>query len=292
MPFGSSSPIALNGALFQTGLRQYGLQVQVAAPTTAILPNGDFSLIRPGSGEIVYVKATGFSGATITTAGPVAGGRDRAAAFPNNSMVHFYNISDGVTVSAIASLSPPYPLVTSLVNRSIGTMLLGPVLPTGYLFWNYAGMVPMNGANLYPGRYDNDWYHFEPTPVNVLNSAAVNVNPILANLLGLLAGTTDPASAAISLLYNLRATLTTNALGVASSDLTFDEGLFEVGTTFTLPVEVNAVLSSVSKSTQITASRPVAPSFAWVNDVNPANIALRNFLLDVAAFKPAFSMKS
>lgn len=58
-----------------------------------------------------------------TLSGPIAGGRDQSAAFPNPSWVNLYYIWNGITFSGVASLN---------TNAS------GPTLPTGYTHWAYA----------------------------------------------------------------------------------------------------------------------------------------------------------
>lgn len=69
----------------------------------------------------------------IGTAGPVAGGRDQAAAFANGSDVHVYFIYNPTTdtVALTASLSAS-----------------APTLPAGYTYWAYATSVQLSGANI------------------------------------------------------------------------------------------------------------------------------------------------
>lgn len=57
------------------------------------------------------------------SAGPVAGGRDQAGAFPNPSSVYCYYIWNGTTISIIGSLANPQT---------------GPTLPSGYTHWAFA----------------------------------------------------------------------------------------------------------------------------------------------------------
>ena len=71
----------------------------------------------------------------ISVAGPAAGGRDRASAFPNGSTLHFYFIgTDAGGVSRTVSLKAP----------SEG----GPTLPSGYTRWAYVASIVMRSGNL------------------------------------------------------------------------------------------------------------------------------------------------
>lgn len=299
MPFGSASPIAPNGALFAAGFRTASLLAEAANPNRGLPSSfGAVSMIRPGSGEIIYFNnPTVNNGADITVAGPVANGRDQVAAFPNNSLVHFYSISTGGStfIDTIASLTPPFATPgfgVQQVNRNISTLLLGPTLPDGYLYWAYVGCIPMNGAALHFGQYEKNWFHFQ-TPQNLVNSAAVNAN------FGLLTGLRNYGTEAIKL--NMRASLTTNGLGAASSDLQFvNQAGFSVGSgsTFIMPVSVPVATGTIEDSAQVdcpfhgfAAMGGNDFSFNWINDVNPANIAARNFTADIAAFRCGFSLK-
>jgi len=68
----------------------------------------------------------------VSTAGPVANGRDQAGAFSASSWIHFYWIWNGTTLATVSStVAPP----------------TGPTLPTGYTHWSYVGAVRFNASS-------------------------------------------------------------------------------------------------------------------------------------------------
>lgn len=67
----------------------------------------------------------------VSVTGPAINARDQAGAFSSSSWVHFYWIWNGSTLAGIASaFAPP----------------TGPVFPTGYTHWGYAGAVRYNAT--------------------------------------------------------------------------------------------------------------------------------------------------
>lgn len=295
MPFGSSSPVAVNGATYIAGFTNGGILVNSAAfaPTFALVSQlAVVSYIRPGTGEIIYARGAGGNGADIATAGPIVNGRDQAAAFANNSLVHIYRITDGVNIAnCIASLSPPFagPPVPAEVTRNMSTILLGPTLPAGYTHWNYAGCVLMNGANLFDGQSDNDYFMFK-TPQNILNTAAVGpTNFALPTAAGSNYGIE-------SVRLNMKASLLTNVGGGASSDARITS-IVQAATNYTMPIVVSAALTTENDSIQFAANVHSFPAMGnqfaatWINDVNAGNINTRNITVDVAAYRCAFAQK-
>jgi hypothetical protein len=92
----------------------------------------DVVVLRNASNQIVVRHGpTGTVSNRISLAGPVAGGRDQAAAFAASSWVHFYFIWDGTTLASVSSASPPPT---------------GPTLPSGYTHWAYATSVFLDSA--------------------------------------------------------------------------------------------------------------------------------------------------
>jgi len=103
----------------------------------AAAPNSKFSITtvsttyRNAQGGTKTVK----SGTTLTgdigVAGPAINGRDQAAPFGASTKVNLYKIYDGTTEAMIASLAAPS---------------VGPVLPSGYTYWAYAGTIVLDGS--------------------------------------------------------------------------------------------------------------------------------------------------
>lgn len=96
----------------------------------------DFSatavVLRNATNEIVVRYNVATVTNNVATAGPVANGRDQAAAFAANSWIHFYWIWNGTTLATISSaVAPP----------------TGPTLPAGYTHWAYIGAVRFNASS-------------------------------------------------------------------------------------------------------------------------------------------------
>lgn len=95
-------------------------------------PNTQFDMnatqvvvVDPDDGSVEIVAGAPVT-INVSTAGPVANGRDQAGAFSAGSWIHFYWIYNGATLSGIASAALP---------------AIGPTLPTGYTKWAYATSV-------------------------------------------------------------------------------------------------------------------------------------------------------
>lgn len=96
----------------------------------------DFSatavVLRNTSNEIVVRYNVATVTNDVAAAGPVANGRDQAAAFAANSWIHFYWIWNGTTLATISSaVAPP----------------TGPTLPAGYTHWAYIGAIRFNASS-------------------------------------------------------------------------------------------------------------------------------------------------
>lgn len=92
--------------------------------------------MRSSSALTWMVAATSAYSANLGTAGPIAGGRDRAAAI-SSTEVHWYAISTG------PGSTSPAALVSSQAPP------LGPTLPSsaGYIGWTYLGGSPYSSAS-------------------------------------------------------------------------------------------------------------------------------------------------
>lgn len=110
------------------------------APLTIYDFSADQVALRsPADNSITVRTTTGTLSCNTAAAGPVANGRDQAAAFPTNVWLHFYFIWNGTTLATVASLTAPPT---------------GPAFPTGYTAWAYAGFVRYGDA---PGLLNTHW---------------------------------------------------------------------------------------------------------------------------------------
>lgn len=108
-------------------------QNNIATPLTKM----DFAadgvvLYQPSTGGTVSRQNTGNITNDVTVAGPVANGRDQAAAFGAANWIHFYFIWNGSTLATISSLT---------------SVSVGPTMPPGYTHWAYIGAVFYNGSS-------------------------------------------------------------------------------------------------------------------------------------------------
>lgn len=156
-------------------------------------------LVDPG-GQGRIPNPTPFAASTftvdITTAGPVANGRDRAAAFGASTTVSFFAIwGFGVATAGLVSASPT-----------------SPTLPTGYTHFAYLCSATLDGAVHLPAVHlVKDWMSLD-TALTVLSNGAATVDtqvvlslPIVAVSFRIMATswgvTADGTGAAISVLH-------------------------------------------------------------------------------------------
>lgn len=104
----------------------------VGTPNSQYDLKADAIVLRsPSTGGAVVRTAVTTVTNNVLSAGPAAGGRDQVGAFGASNWIHFYFIWNGAVVSTVSSLTPPP---------------VGPVLPTGYTHWCYAGAVFYDAA--------------------------------------------------------------------------------------------------------------------------------------------------
>lgn len=108
------------------------------------------AVLRTTLGASVW--RTNLSGTcNIATAGPVANGRDQAAAFADNSFVYIYWIWNGTTIATLASATGPVP---------------GPTLPSGYTHYALATIVRhTTGNTLRPAQIRGAYVGFSEAPL-------------------------------------------------------------------------------------------------------------------------------
>jgi len=144
----------------------------VDCKNNATTPNSKFDLlaaewtVRSSAGNVV----TRWNQATVTVdtglAGPAANGRDQAGAFSASTWLHFYYIyGSGQTDAGIVSTSAPPT---------------GPVLPTNYTHWAYAGAVRFDaGSLLVKTRIKGDTAYYEAA-IGVLNSGSATIETAIS----------------------------------------------------------------------------------------------------------------
>lgn len=121
----------------------------------------------PATGAMYSVLSPASKTNNVLTAGPVANGRDQAAAFTAGGVwIHFYYIFNPSTesIDTISSLSATGPAA----------------LPAGYTAWAYIGAVRMDGANaLLQTWMRGSWVHytvFQSVLASGSATVATNVN--------------------------------------------------------------------------------------------------------------------
>lgn len=115
---GSGAPYSVRGFIGFNNTVTPNTQFDLTADTVVVAD--------PSTSAVVVLTAPANVTINISTAGPIANGRDQAGAFTAGSWVHFYYIYNGTTLSGIASAAAPS---------------VGPTLPTGYTKWAYATSV-------------------------------------------------------------------------------------------------------------------------------------------------------
>ncbi|WP_223504419.1 hypothetical protein [Pseudomonas sp. GL-RE-29] len=118
------------------------------------------TLRNPVTGATAVVTNTGTITNNVALAGPVANGRDQAAAFSPSRWLYFYFIWNPTTSapSTIASLALP---------------TVGPALPAGYAHWAYIGAVYFGaGSALAWGNFRGSWFYYQATQSVVVNGSS------------------------------------------------------------------------------------------------------------------------
>jgi hypothetical protein len=112
------------------------------------------------TGDIQVVGPNVVKDCNISTAGPVAGGRDQAGAFTASTFVFFYWIAkpDG-TLDSIASATSP--------------IAGGPTLPTGYTHWAFDSACLLDaGSLLLNGYMSGPWFTYQTAQAVLSNGNA------------------------------------------------------------------------------------------------------------------------
>ncbi|MNK60461.1 hypothetical protein D3C87_795950 [compost metagenome] len=174
----------LNAAQPSAGSRVKGLVGNTVggAFTTALFTAAEVLLRDATSGASYLFSTVAPPACSISAAGPVINGRDQAAAFGNNTWVHFFFITNGTLVQTLCSLSAS-----------------APTLPAGYTASAYIGAVRLGTGTLAAVAFSGAWVLYDNYQTTLTNGAAVvftavNVAAFVPpNALGMTINVTDLA---------------------------------------------------------------------------------------------------
>ncbi|WP_213761826.1 hypothetical protein [Caballeronia sp. dw_19] len=156
-------------AMTSGGARVSGLvgKNNAAAPATQF----DFSALsvtlrNPTTGATVVVTNTDTITNNVALAGPVANGRDQAAAFTASQWIYFYFIWNPST-STLATIA------------STATPSVGPALPNGFTSWAYIGTVYLNASSVLAlGYFRGSWFAYQSQQAVVSGGGATVSTPV------------------------------------------------------------------------------------------------------------------
>lgn len=138
---------ANNAVIGTYGVRGLVGNVNGTTPLTKYDLSADSAVLRDANNFAVVRNSIATTTCDLGLAGPAANGRDQAAAFTASSWIHLYFIWNGTTVSTLASLTAPPT---------------GPIMPSGYTHWAYAGALRWNSvSNIIPGRMQGDCFFYD-----------------------------------------------------------------------------------------------------------------------------------
>lgn len=159
-------------------------QIQASGPDTARIqgligknnaatPNTQFdfsalgvTLRNPATGGTAVATNTGTITNNVALAGPVANGRDVAAAFTASQWLYFYFIWNPAT-STLATIS------------SAATPAVGPALPSGFTSWAYIGAIYYGSSStLALGNFRGSWWNYQTVQGVVTNGSSTSVAAI------------------------------------------------------------------------------------------------------------------
>lgn len=146
-------------------------QNNATTPTTQYDVSCNLVVLRnPTLGNTQAVSNPGTITNNISTAGPIANGRDQASAFPASNWVHLYYIWNGTTLATISSLTAPPT---------------GPALPNGYTHWAYIGAIiltassTLNSVHMRGSRMRYDGTQNAVVGGSATTQTAVGLNPLI-----------------------------------------------------------------------------------------------------------------
>lgn len=130
--------------------------------TTATFTAAEILMRNPSTGGSLLALNAGPLVCNINTAGPAANGRDQAAAFGNNSWVHFWFISDGAgTIATLASISAT-----------------APTLPAGFVASAYIGAVRLGAGTLASVRFLGAKTLWDSSQIALTNGQATTMTAV------------------------------------------------------------------------------------------------------------------
>lgn len=129
----------------------------------------DFSALsvtcrNPTTGAAAVSTNTSTITTNVALAGPVANGRDQAAAFTASQWIYFYFIWNPTTSTLATIASTALPPA-------------GPALPAGYTHWAYIGAVYFgSGSTLALGNFKGSWFNYQTAQLVITNGSSTTLS--------------------------------------------------------------------------------------------------------------------
>jgi hypothetical protein len=129
--------------------------------TTALFTAAEVLLRDAASGASYLFSTVAPPACNINAAGPIINGRDQAAAFGNNTWVHFFFITNGTLVQTLCSLSAT-----------------APTLPAGYTASAYIGAARLGTGTLANVRFQGSMSTYGSSQVVLTNGTATSMTAV------------------------------------------------------------------------------------------------------------------
>lgn len=219
---------------------------------------------RNSLGQSYTFSNTGVITNNLSTAGPIINGRDQTAAFPINSWVYLYFISNGTNIATISSLTAPPN---------------APALPTGYTTWAFAGAYFWNSSsNLLRTRSRGSYISYDQQQI-VLNAggATTETSVTVTNQVP-----SPTVSGRFDIQFSASATTNVNGTGL----VTFITRILS-GSDFSANNVYVAAASSLSFTSGKICNFPnVSQTFLYLNQniASPANVATVSATIYVSGY--------
>jgi hypothetical protein len=232
-----------------------------STPNTQFDLNADAIVLRNSKNQTVTIWEPGAAITNnISTAGPIANGRDQAGAFSNSSWVHFYWIWNGTTLATISSATAPPT---------------GPTLPSGYTHWAYAGANRVDDSgNMRKIRIRGSSVFYEAVE-NALIGGSATIETALS-----LASFIPPN--AMTAYLNIRVAMETNAGG--SAETSPEIRYISNRSFFGLSVRSNAADGDRNASWLEIPNVSQQIFYLFTNEIDPLNISTRSLGVQVLGY--------
>ena len=149
----------VSGSLTGAGSKVKGLRGTLSSQSGTFTAE-QYLLQSTDGGQSFVLNSTASFAVSVGTAGPIAGGRDKAAVFAS-TYVHWYAISTGSGSTALAGTVSSNPPPT------------GPIMPANYSAWAYLGTSPYTSASTTVSsthRFNGNQAYFDHLTANTLLS--------------------------------------------------------------------------------------------------------------------------